>query len=185
MASTDDIPSSAFGPRLCSTVCMLTGAYHLSRRQVTVVLEEIFGIHMSLGSVSNIEGRMAKALEAASDEAMAHATSAAVKHVDETSWIRDAQRSSAWVFACVAVSVFRIVADGRRGTFRKLLKRRRGVLVSDRASVFLFWSMKPPESNSRRASRSVTKESWLWYAGVESPVGMDLVTLGSLHQHRD
>lgn len=142
LAPTHDIPSSAFGPRLASTVCMFTGTYHLSRRQVTVVLEEIFGIELSLGSVSNIEGRMTEALKAASDEAMAHVESAMVKHVDETSWIREAQRSSAWVFACVAVSVFRIVADGRRGTFRKLLKRRRGVLVSDRASVFLFWSMK-------------------------------------------
>lgn len=142
VAATQNVPSSAFGLRLQSTVCMFTGAYHLSRRQVTVVFREIFGIEMSLGSVSNIEKRMSKALEAASDEAMTCVESAAVKHVDETSWIRDAERCSAWVFACVAASVFRIVADGRRDTFRKLLRRQRGILVSDRASVFLFWSMK-------------------------------------------
>lgn len=141
-ASTQDVPSSAFGPRLQSIVCMFTGAYHLSRRQVPVVLREVFGIEMSLGSVSNIEKRMSESIKAASDEAMACVAAAAVKHVDETSWIRDAERCSAWVFACVAVSVFRIVADGRRNTFRKLLKRQRGILVSDRASVFLFWSMK-------------------------------------------
>ena len=142
VVSTQDVPASAFGPQLQSTVCMFTGAYHLSRRQVTVVFREIFGIEMSLGSVSNIERRMSVALETASEEAMTCVASAAVKHVDETSWIRDAERCSAWVFACVAVSVFRIVADGRRGTFRKLLRRQRGILVSDRASVFLFWSMK-------------------------------------------
>ncbi len=137
----DKMPSSSFGPRLSSVVCALTGNFQLSRRQVVVVLEEVFGISMSLGSVSNIEARMSKALAAPSDEAMQSAESAAVKHVDETSWLRDFERCSAWVFATALVSVFRIVADGKRKTLRKLLKRQRGVLVSDRASVFLYWSM--------------------------------------------
>jgi transposase len=61
--------------------------------------------------------------------------------VDETSWIRDFERCSAWVFATSLVSVFRIAVDGKRGTLRNLLKRQRGVLISDRASVFLYWSM--------------------------------------------
>ena len=140
-APMDKIPSSSFGPRLSSTVSALTGNFQMSRRQVVVVLKEIFGISMSLGSVSNIEGRMAKALAGPDDEAMQSAESAAVKHADETSWIRDFERCSAWVFATVLVSVYRIVADGSRKTLRKLLKRQRGVLVSDRASVFLYWSM--------------------------------------------
>lgn len=140
-APIDEVPSSSFGPRLSSTVCALTGNFQLSRRQVVVVLDEVFGISMSLGSVSNIEGRMSRALSAPSDEAMQSAESAAVKHVDETSWIRDFERCSVWVFATVLVSVFRITANGRRKTLRKLLKRQRGVLVSDRASVFLYWSM--------------------------------------------
>jgi transposase len=140
-APRDKVPSSSFGPRLSSTVCALTGNFQLSRRQVVVVLGEVFGISMSLGSVSNIEGRMSTALAASSDEAMRSAEAAAVKHVDETSWIRDFERCSAWVFATMLVSVFRIAANGRRNTLRKLLKRQRGVLVSDRASVFLYWSM--------------------------------------------
>lgn len=135
------VPRSSFGPRLSSTVCALTGNFQLSRRQVVMMLDELLGISMSLGSVSNIEGRMSRALANPSDEAMRSAESAAVKHVDETSWVRDFERVSAWVFATMLVSVFRITADGRRKTLRKLLKRQRGVLVSDRASVFLYWSM--------------------------------------------
>ena len=140
-APIDMVPTSSFGPRLSSTVCLLTGTYQLSRRQVVVMLQEVFGISMSLGSVSNIEGRMNDALEEPSEEAMESAESAPVKHVDDTSWIRDFERCSAWVFATALVSVFRIAANGKRGTLRKLLKGQRGVLVSDRASVFLYWSM--------------------------------------------
>lgn len=140
-APTEKAPSSAFGPQLAAAVCALTGNFQMSRRQVVVALAELFDITMSLGSVSNIEGRMTKALATPSDEAMESAESAAVKNVDETSWLRDSERCSAWVFATMLVSVFRIAADGKRKTLRTLLKCRRGVLVSDRASVFLYWSM--------------------------------------------
>lgn len=140
-APSDKVPSSSFGPRLGSAVCALTGNLQLSRRQVVVALEELFGISMSLGSVSNIEGRMTQALEAPSDEAMQSAEAAAVKHVDETSWIRDFERCSVWVFATMLVSVFRIAKNGKRKTLRRLLRRQRGVLVSDRATVFLYWAM--------------------------------------------
>lgn len=140
-APIEKAPLSSFGPRLASVVCALTGNFQLSRRQVVVALREIFGITMSLGSVSNIESRITEALAAPSDEAMQSAESASVKHVDETSWIRDFERCSAWVFATSLVSVFRIAVDSKRGTLRKLLKRKRGVLISDRASVFLYWSM--------------------------------------------
>jgi len=141
-APVEKVPSSSFGPRLACAVSALTGNFQLSRRQVVVALNELFGISMSLGSVSNIEGRMSHALAAPSDEAMQSVKLAGVKHADETSWIRDFERCSAWVFATVLVSVFRIVADGSRKTLRKLLKRRRGILVSDRASVFLYWLMR-------------------------------------------
>jgi transposase len=120
----------------------LTGIYHLSRRQVPLFLKDVFGIVMSLGSVSNVEGRTSEALTAASDEALAHVEAAPLKHMDETSWIRDAQRCSLWVLANTLVTVFRITRDGRRNSLRSFLKRRRGVLVSDRATVFKFWLMR-------------------------------------------
>jgi transposase len=177
-APIDKIPSSAFGPRLASAVCMLTGDENVSRRRVPVVLKELFGIEMSLGSVSNIEARMTKALALASDEAMAHVESAAVKHVDETSWLREARRCSAWVLACVTVTVLRIVADGRRGTLRKLLRRRRGVLVSDRAAVFLFWSMGRRQICWSHLSRKFIGFSQR--AGPAGVLGRDLATCSEL-----
>jgi len=141
-AADGSVPSSAFGPRLVAAVCALSGSYQVSRRQVPAFLKDVFGIEMSLGSVSNIEGRMTKALFAPSNEAMKSAESASVKHVDETSWIRDSARCSAWVFATALVTVIRVAADGKRGTLRKLLRRSQGTLVSDRATAFMYWDMK-------------------------------------------
>jgi transposase len=138
----EQMPPAAFGPRLCALISMLTGDFKLSRRQVPPFLNAAFGIDISLGSVSNIEGRMTNATADPSDEAMERVVSAQAKHVDETSWLRDAARCSVWVFATLTATVIRIAADGRRKTLRKLLGRSKGTLISDRASVFLYWDMK-------------------------------------------
>ncbi len=52
-APVNEVPQYAFGPRLSAVVCLLTGAYQMSRRQVRAALKELYGIEMSLGSVSN------------------------------------------------------------------------------------------------------------------------------------
>ena len=113
------IPNSNFGPLLSSAVCLLSGVYHLSRRQVVLAVKELYNIDISLGSVSNIEARMSEALVSASQEAMAHVEKAEVKYVDETSWLRDSARASLWVFATALVSAYRIVPDGKRSTMAR------------------------------------------------------------------
>ena len=56
----DIIPRYAFGPRVMSVVVLLTGVYHLSRRDTVRLLFELLGLRISTGSVSNIEKRMSK-----------------------------------------------------------------------------------------------------------------------------
>jgi len=178
-ADRDRVPSSAFGPRLKVVVSGLTGMYQLSRRQVSIFLNDMFGIKISLGSVSNIEGEMSTALASASDEAMDHVEAAAVKHIDETSWLRNFDHCSVWVLACVAVSVFRIVKNGRRATLLEILQpKHRGVLVSDRASVFFFWSMK-----ERQICWSHLERLFIGFSQRDGPAGVlgkDLLTCTEL-----
>jgi transposase len=135
------MPKTCFGPRLSSVISSLTGKHHQSRRDVVALLDELFNIHVALGSVSNIEGRMSQALESPSTEAMQSVEAASVKHIDETSWLRDFSRCSVWVLATSAVSVFRVVADGARDTLQSVFSKQEGILISDRAAVFLYWAM--------------------------------------------
>jgi len=137
----DKIPRFAFGPRLMSVVAMLTGVYHLSRRQTVSLLWELLGLRISLGTVSNIEKRVSEAVKPAVDEAWSSAMMARVKHFDGTSWLQAGVMLSLWTIATGAVTVFKIVANSRKETLRKLFTRLRGVLVSDRATALGFWSM--------------------------------------------
>ena len=136
------IPRFAFGPRLMAVVALLTGVYHLSRRQTVRLLGELLGVRMSLGSVSAIERRVSAAVEPAVDEAMESARAAAVKHADGTSWLLSGALLSLWVVATAAVTVFRVLPNGQATTLRDdLFGRVRGILVSDRATALKFWAM--------------------------------------------
>ena len=51
------VPNSAFGPRLQAMVSLLSGRYHLSKRDVAEVMSDFFQADLSLGSVSTLEQR--------------------------------------------------------------------------------------------------------------------------------
>lgn len=135
------VPSSAFGPCLTAVVGMLTGVYHLSRRNAQQLLHELFGISVSLGAISAMESRASQALKSAYDEAQREVEFAAVKHTDATSWVRAGALMSLWTLATASATVYQIFADGCRETIRPFFGSRRGILISDRATVFGFWLM--------------------------------------------
>jgi len=136
------IPRFAFGPRLMAVVAMLTGIYHLSRRQTVRLLGELLGVRISLGAVSAIEKRVADAVEPAVDEVLDEARESAIKHADGTSWLRAGAMLSLWVLATTAVTVFKVLDNGQTATLRtNLFGRLRGILVSDRATALKFWAM--------------------------------------------
>jgi transposase len=135
------IPSSAFGPCLTAVVAMLTGAYHLSRRKTQKLLRELFGISVSLGAISAMERRASEALKSAHQEALREVQYAGIKHSDATSWTRSGKLMSLWTLASTAATVYQIFADGCRDTIRPMFGPRIGILISDRATVFSFWSM--------------------------------------------
>lgn len=135
------IPSSPFGPRLRAVVAMLTGAYHISRRQTSRVLLELLAIDISVGSVSNIEAQASAALVVAAHESERAVEAAQVKHADATTWLLAGATRSLWTLACTTATVYRIFTDGRRDTVRPMFGASVGILISDRAAVFDFWAM--------------------------------------------
>lgn len=137
------IPRLAFGPRLRAVVAMLTGVYHLSRRETVRLLRELLGVRISLGAVSAIEALVSASVAPAVDEAFEQARLAPIKHADGTNWLRASAMLSLWVIASATVTVFKVLDNGQADTLRDdLFGRVRGILVSDRATALKFWAMK-------------------------------------------
>ena len=79
------VPSGTYGPRVQATVTLCTGAYRLSKRTTQQAMEEIFGVPMSVGTVSQLEQATTVALAAPVEEAQTYVRAQAVAHLDETS----------------------------------------------------------------------------------------------------
>lgn len=137
----ETIPASSFGPRLMAMMALLTGYYHLSRRRTVQLLSDIVGVQVSLGALSEVEGRVSNALQPAVDEAWEQVRAAEVKHTDGTSWLQAGATLSLWTLATTAATVFKILADGSKKTLQPLYGALCGFLVSDRAKVLNFWAM--------------------------------------------
>jgi len=135
------VPQGMCGPRLSALIVLLTGVYHVSRRNTAALLDDVLGVKLALGSVSNVERRMSAALEKSHTEALSRVQQARVKHLDATSWSQSGEARWLWTFASRMATAFVITANATAETVRDLVGHVRGTLVTDRGSQFGFWAM--------------------------------------------
>jgi transposase len=126
----------SIGASLAAAMAYLAGCHQVSRRGVEEIVETLFEVPVALGTVSNLEEEMSKALAAVHEEALAAVQTAPVKHVDETGWKKQGQKCWMWVAATAQLSVF--VLHARRGLtgLSALLGTVEGIIVSDRWSAY-------------------------------------------------
>jgi transposase len=136
------VPKSPFGPRLMAHISLLTGVYNISRRQAVEFLNDAWGIKISLGALSAIEGRVSSVMEPVVDEVHAHILSSSVKHADATTWVQSGKWLSLWTTATADATEFKVFENGCADTIKPWFGGCNGILVSDRATVFSFWEMK-------------------------------------------
>jgi transposase len=125
------------GPRLTAAITYLSGARHDSKRGVEDVVETLFGVPVSVGTVAAAEQEMSAALATAHAEAGAAVRAAAVKNVDETGWKRAGRLCWLWAGVIRTATCFQV--HGRRGLdgLRALLgDHPTGVVVSDRWGAY-------------------------------------------------
>jgi transposase len=137
----EGVPQGAFGPGVLSLASTLVADGHMSRRKVVGVLDDVFGLDISLGALSEAEQIVSTAVAPAVEEIRVEALADHVKHLDATTWRQAGAYKALWVMATATVTVFTVAADATRETLRTWITRVRGVLVTDRGSQFDFWAM--------------------------------------------
>jgi transposase len=140
-AIPEEVRAHGFGPRLSAAIAYFSGRLHVSRRDTEEAVEALFEVPLSLGTVSNLEQEASSALAPAHAEAQQAVRAAAVKHVDETGWKQAGQKRWLWAGATTRVACFIISAGrGLPGLLALLGERMKGILCSDRWSVYGCWS---------------------------------------------
>jgi transposase len=126
-----------------ATVALCTGAYRLSKRTTGQVMEDVFRVPMSVGTISQSEKVTTEVVAAPVEEARAYVQEQSVAHLDETSWRQGAKRAWLWVAVTSLVTVF-VVRLSRGGQVaRELLGEGFcGILVTDRYSAYHWYPVR-------------------------------------------
>ena len=131
------VPQGVVGPRLAAVIALLTGRYRLSKREAARALADLFGVELSVGTISAVEQQVSAALAPVVAEARAAVRAAAVASLDETGWRQGRQRAWLWTVVTALITVFHI--DRSRGSqvVRMLLGPEwSGIVGSDRFAAY-------------------------------------------------
>ena len=137
------VPRGSFSPRAAAIVSLLTSFYHLGRRSAAAAMGDLFGVPMSVGSVSNCEQITSAALKDPVAEARAYVQAQTVKNSDETSWYEGPHRKKAWLWTAFTEHVTVFLIRTGRGTevAKELLGQALGVLITDRWCAYAWWPL--------------------------------------------
>jgi transposase len=126
-----------------ATVALYTGAYRLSKRTTQQMMDEVFGVPMRVGTISQLEQATTAAVAAPVEEAHTYVHEQAVAHLDETSWRQGGKRAWLWVAVTSWVTVF-VVRMSRGGHVARALlgEQFAGILVTDRYSAYHWYPVR-------------------------------------------
>jgi len=129
----EGMPAGCFGPRAQATVGYLTGRLNVSQREVAEVLGVLFGLDLSLGSVSALARQVSAAVAAPVAEARAYVQAQPAVNADETNWPQGRQGGWLWVAVSALVSVFLVRPSRASAVAKELLGATyTGIVGSDR-----------------------------------------------------
>jgi transposase len=139
----EGVTTRAYGPRVQAITALCTGAYHLSKRTTQQLLDNLFGVPMSLGTVSTLEAATVEAVAAPVEEARAYVQQQASVSMDETGWRQGNQRAWLWVAVTTWVTVFLVRLSRGGQVARELLGAAfDGILVTDRFSAYNWYPVR-------------------------------------------
>jgi transposase len=132
-----EIRADVTGPRLAAVMSYLSGRHHVSRRGVEEIVETVFEVPISLGTVMALEVETSAALAGAYQEVQNEVRNAPVKNTDETGWSEAGQKRWLWTAATATAALFVIhLRRSFEGLQALLGETISGIVCSDRWSVY-------------------------------------------------
>jgi len=132
-----DIPSGQMGPGLIAWIALMSGYFRLSTRNIQSLLEMQWGLHFSIGAISQSQEPVAEWLEPLHAHVGETIRQAPVAHADETTHFREqGRRQWLWVLCTPQLAFFMVHASRGMKAARQLLEDFSGILISDRHGAY-------------------------------------------------
>jgi transposase len=127
------VGESAFGPGLQAAVVALTARNRISRRDMSELVWELFGVRVSVGAIDQICQRTSGLLAGPHERLTSEVLGSGAVNVDETGWFLAGENRWMWTAATEHAAIFRIVCDRHRDRLQELLGSDfSGIVTSDR-----------------------------------------------------
>lgn len=186
--------TSVFGPRLNSIVSLCGGEYRLAKRTTQMLLSDLLGVDLALGSVSNLEQETSESVAAPVEDARAYVREETFVNGDETGWYEGKKagrriRAWLWVAATPLVTVFLISLSRGAAVAKQILGENfTGFLTSDRWSAYNWLDVVLRQLCWSHLTRDV--QGFIDRGGVGGELGKQLMDLrhqmfGWWHRVRD
>ena len=133
----EGVTPDTFGPRIKSVITALSGFYKNSKRETANIMRDIFNLNISIGSVSNSEGRVASKCKEAYEQVEEEVKASKVLHIDETSHYTKGKQGWCWMFTNNEASFIKL-ADTRTREFlsNSTFSNYKNLVVTDRLPVY-------------------------------------------------
>ena len=128
----EQIGVCAFGPRLQAAVVTLTARHRISRRGISELARDLFGVTLSTGAVDPICQRASEALAGPHLQLQDWVLDQGAVHVDETGWRTSGEGRALWTATTPDAAFFQIAEHCNREQFNALIGPYPGIVVSDR-----------------------------------------------------
>lgn len=130
---------SSFGPRLITFIGMCSSVYRLSKRSIQQLLEMMFKVKISLGSIPAQEEKLSKGLESVYKTLKNYVDKAKVAYIDETSFRQQAKTHYVWTVTTKNAVYLKVLPSRSINSLDHIRPRGHpGITVTDRYQVYAY-----------------------------------------------
>ncbi len=155
-----ELAGSAFGPDLQAAVVTMTARNRVSRRDMSELARDLFGLQLSVGSVDAICQRASQILAEPHEALCVSVLDSQALNVDETGWSTAGEGRALWTATTPEAAVFRVAEDRHRDRLVELIGDDfGGIVCSDR-----WWAYDHLDCECRQACWEHLKRDWRRHA---------------------
>jgi len=135
----EGVSNDLLGPRAKAAVSSLTGFFKNSKREAQMIMEEILGLKISLGTLSKTEERVSLKCEKNYQQLEEKIQQSELLHIDETGHRLGKKKGWAWVFSNKSATLIKLTGSRGAKVLEKTLPLYEGKVVSDRYSSYSYF----------------------------------------------
>ena len=161
-----EVPPGSFGPQVVALVALLHGRYRVSTREIALLLDDLWHLPISVGSVPALYQTVSTALAPVHSAVQTTVQAQAVANVDETPWREDRRQRYLWVATTVVATLFLIGRRSRAALESVLGAAFTGIVGSDRYKAYAHLP-----ATQRQLCWAHLKRDWQFFRERAGPVG--------------